>query len=117
MRLATAIALSARLLLAAPRPVPPAYVQPWGWVPAYPGWLSRSIRRMRGETTIGRPWRPGAALAAILALPGCAITPDTLCQTSRPAAALNDTADTRTRQATAAKLWDSRCTVRGWVTR
>jgi hypothetical protein len=40
-----------------------------------------------------------------------------LCQTPRPRAALNDTEGTRVARAKAAKLWDARCTVRGWVTR
>ena len=50
-------------------------------------------------------------------LGGCTIAPDTLCQGGRPFAALNDTALIRASQAKAAKLWDSRCTVRGWVDR
>jgi hypothetical protein len=60
-----------------------------------------------------------AAVVIVLAvtLTGCTMAPDTLCQLPRPLAAVNDTLDTRAAQAKAAKLWDSRCTVRGWVTR
>jgi hypothetical protein len=61
-------------------------------------------------------WAAGVTALAVM-LAGCAISPDTLCQTPRPRAALNDTAPTKAAQAKAAKLWDSRCTVRGWVTR
>ena len=68
-------------------------------------------RQARGA----RRGRAGAALAGVLMLGGCTIAPDTLCQHPRPRAALNDTLGTRTAQAKAAKLWDSRCTVRGWV--
>ena len=64
----------------------------------------------------GRPGLAGAVLAAVL-MAGCSSGPDTLCQTARPAAALNDTPGTIARQAAAAKVWDSRCTVAGWVGR
>jgi hypothetical protein len=58
-------------------------------------------------------------IVVIAALSGCSVTvaPDTLCQLPRPVAALNDTDVTRTRQAKAAKAWDTHCTVRGWLTR
>jgi hypothetical protein len=55
----------------------------------------------------------GAIVVLAIMLAGCTVTPDTLCQAPRPHAALNDTLGTRTAQAKAAKLWDSRCTVRG----
>jgi hypothetical protein len=52
-----------------------------------------------------------------VALGGCTVAPDTLCQLPRPVASVNDTAPTFATQWRAAKACDSRCTVRGWVTR
>lgn len=53
-----------------------------------------------------------AALAA-LALAGCAVAPDTLCQLQRPAWHINDTELTIVAQQAAADLWDRHCTVAG----
>jgi hypothetical protein len=60
-----------------------------------------------------------AAVIIVLAVAfsGCTVAGDSLCQAPRPRAALNDTAGTRMAQEKAGKLWDSRCTVRGWVDR
>lgn len=53
-----------------------------------------------------------ATILAALLLAGCA-GPDTLCQTKRPAAALNDTAGTIAAQKAAAAVWDRHCTLLG----
>jgi hypothetical protein len=74
----------------------------------------RQSCRLHGatQTCVKRLGRPAAA-GILLVLSGCAMAPDTLCQTRRPAWSLNDTRSTIATQSAAAARWDSHCTLMG----